>query len=633
MTVKRLQLSLHQHMLLANLMIMIKFQVPLTTRLISSRLLLPSQQQEQPRALKPVRLLSVSRLVGFFALVGASLSAPSDSKCANSCDSHSTNEAQADKDEDAFLSANEAIAAAVSRRISEQSSANLISETEASTIKTVAVHGADELNDDAEVLRCINDKIEELTIEQQTKIDCHNGTNHSVLAKAGKNDPLMCKRLMIVSSRTPDIEDFCTMCLPSVTVIRYNFDDSCEQWMKIVAASKETLHSGEDKFKTVALANHGPPGDNWDILSTVGMDVPSGKKDPGFDDMFALMASLAADRVDLLACALAATDAGVRFVEETETKLCVNFAASDDVTGNAASGGDWVLETDNINVKALYFEESLMEAFDGSFLLKQLTLKSVPIFESCEDGFISLVAEKVLMADYREGHVFTQIGEEGDHMWILHKGKIQQKDAKGEIVVREAVGDELTPAFGGLALMEEGPRRFEFKALTDVNASVLSRADLRTCFESFPSAEATMWTAVMNKYHLPSGDPPSQIRAVTKPAPAAASLSNDSEAAAIKPESAHAACQLNDNDPVSDDAINQEQNDVAKSAAGAATSSEASERTLVNAEPVPTAANSSQLRMRPCPSRGTMKIPSCLLQIGVLHHSQRQTLMHLLLPI
>jgi hypothetical protein len=135
-----------------------------------------------------------------------------------------------------------------------------------------------------------------------------------------------------------------------------------------------------------------------------------------------------------------------------------------------------------------------------------VSLQKVPIFEDCEDAFVSLVAQKVSTSTHIKGHIFSQIGEECDRMWILHEGKISQKDCLGAIVLREAVGDMFTPAFGGLALMEEGPRRFEFQALTDVKVSVLLRSDLRACFAGFPSAEATMLTAVMNKYHLTAGE-------------------------------------------------------------------------------------------------------------------------------
>ena len=242
----------------------------------------------------------------------------------------------------------------------------------------------------------VHHTVAELALSAQGR---HKAERHHIV-KHGR------PRLMIVSSRTPDIDDFCAMCLPNVMIVRYDFDGSQDDWMKSVASSwddwvKRVVDAGEavacddnetfGKFITVALANHGPPGDRWDILATVGLDVPSGTPDAGLEDMLELMASLASSRVDLLACGLAATEAGVRFVEKTETRLGVNFAASDDVTGNPAAGGDWILETDDINIKCLYFDLDKMAAVEGSFLLK-----------------------KQQALDAKKAHVDALIGEFGD---------------------------------------------------------------------------------------------------------------------------------------------------------------------------------------------------------------------------
>jgi hypothetical protein len=91
--------------------------------------------------------------------------------------------------------------------------------------------------------------------------------------------------------------------------------------------------------------------------------------------MLTLMACRASERVDLLASGLGATKAGVRFAEEIEARLGVSFAASDDVSGNPASGGKRVLVEstgpDDVDVKSLYFDLDKMAAFAGCFLEKQ----------------------------------------------------------------------------------------------------------------------------------------------------------------------------------------------------------------------------------------------------------------------
>ena len=38
-----------------------------------------------------------------------------------------------------------------------------------------------------------------------------------------------------------------------------------------------------------------------------------------------------------------------------EREVKANFAASTDLTGNPKAGGDWVMESDNVDVRDLYF--------------------------------------------------------------------------------------------------------------------------------------------------------------------------------------------------------------------------------------------------------------------------------------
>ncbi len=71
-------------------------------------------------------------------------------------------------------------------------------------------------------------------------------------------------------------------------------------------------------------------------------------------------------RVDLLSCNLTATESGAQLVASLENLTGHNFAASDDLTGNPSSGGDWNLETDNVDAEAVYFDEAKLESFRGN---------------------------------------------------------------------------------------------------------------------------------------------------------------------------------------------------------------------------------------------------------------------------
>merc|ERR1719359_2695213 len=112
---------------------------------------------------------------------------------------------------------------------------------------------------------------------------------------------------MIVSSRTPDIDDFCNMCRDNVLVVRYNFRNNVTQFINLIWGACAKARGGSRRFTTVALANHGPPTNHWEILDGVGYNMNTGQRDDGINELFDVMAGAAQDRVDLLACSLTKT--------------------------------------------------------------------------------------------------------------------------------------------------------------------------------------------------------------------------------------------------------------------------------------------------------------------------------------
>lgn len=85
-------------------------------------------------------------------------------------------------------------------------------------------------------------------------------------------------------------------------------------------------------------------------------------------------------RVDILACELVAGPMGMEVFKELEKESGINLAASSDLTGNTAVGGNWLMETDGVNVQDVYFTENISyftETLLGSvFSLKQILMKA-----------------------------------------------------------------------------------------------------------------------------------------------------------------------------------------------------------------------------------------------------------------
>ena len=53
--------------------------------------------------------------------------------------------------------------------------------------------------------------------------------------------------------------------------------------------------------------------------------------------------------------------------KELEKESGINLAASTDLVGNPSAGGNWLLETDDVNVKGTYFTDDI-SAFSETLL-------------------------------------------------------------------------------------------------------------------------------------------------------------------------------------------------------------------------------------------------------------------------
>ena len=140
-------------------------------------------------------------------------------------------------------------------------------------------------------------------------------------------------------------------------------------------------------FESIALACHGDgpsSGFAWKISTHVFVTEPSALGDGVTSVLTALgKATVEGGRVDLFACSLLATPEGKLTFESIQRATATHFAASDDLTGNARGaealneggggrgrgggtrGQDWIMESDGVNVKPLYFADT--SEFEGNF--------------------------------------------------------------------------------------------------------------------------------------------------------------------------------------------------------------------------------------------------------------------------
>lgn len=180
------------------------------------------------------------------------------------------------------------------------------------------------------------------------------------------------KRLVLVSSAIDGLDTFMeavrhvgSMGAPIIAEI-YDFQSSpCD-----VQNHVQELVKKHGVFKTVAFCSCS--GDDvkegkWQLVAHKGLCFATGKLDEGINELFQTLADAASVRLDLIACSLASSEAGMKHLNDLKRETKTTIAASSDILGNAIVGGNWVLETDGIDLVDVYFDHGKIENWNGTF--------------------------------------------------------------------------------------------------------------------------------------------------------------------------------------------------------------------------------------------------------------------------
>ncbi|MCP4120666.1 MAG: DUF4347 domain-containing protein, partial [Bacteroidetes bacterium] len=156
--------------------------------------------------------------------------------------------------------------------------------------------------------------------------------------------------VLVISSDINDADDLANAAKDGVIVVRY--DASGTTMEDLSGLIRDTLDGRE--AETIAFAAHNP-----ELVTS-----------PGNADQQAFWQAVGdmlseEGRIDLLACNVIGDQAGQAFVAKIEELSGADVAASADPTGNEAYGGDWVLESDGVDIQSTYFDAEKLEGFDG----------------------------------------------------------------------------------------------------------------------------------------------------------------------------------------------------------------------------------------------------------------------------
>ncbi|PID73337.1 MAG: hypothetical protein CSB33_04185 [Desulfobacterales bacterium] len=172
-------------------------------------------------------------------------------------------------------------------------------------------------------------------------------------------------RVLVVSSDVTDADDLAAAARDDVLVIRYNAaGTSLEDLSGLISDALDGR-----KADSIAFASHNAGGAEVALTGDAVTNLDT-LTDEAQQDFWAGIGAQVAEggRIDILACDVASGEGGEDFLAALEDASGRNVSASTDATGNEAYGGDWVMESDGVDVQRTYFNADRLEDFDGLLL-------------------------------------------------------------------------------------------------------------------------------------------------------------------------------------------------------------------------------------------------------------------------
>ena len=171
--------------------------------------------------------------------------------------------------------------------------------------------------------------------------------------------------LLLVDSAITGYEHIVLAAQPTTSVVV--FDSYVDTFASL---KRKIMDAGRMPLDTIGIVQHGNVyAPYYKLLETqaapaVIADVEG--RDPGLESWSELREFYGwlrdvcgAAVIDLISCGLWANPGWVYVLEKLETELGLNFRASINETGNIASGGDWIQESDGVDIAEVYFTEAI----------------------------------------------------------------------------------------------------------------------------------------------------------------------------------------------------------------------------------------------------------------------------------
>lgn len=177
-------------------------------------------------------------------------------------------------------------------------------------------------------------------------------------------------RLLFVDTRVEQHQLVVDSIAQGVVVVTYD--------SKLDTAKKILTKTPESQFESVAWFGHAPFGPE---VALFGGDPPVAFNAPPVHEFVAdfwkpFVQKTSTPIIDFLGCKVLQDPSWLNFLEVLRAEAEVVVRASDDDTGALKKGGDWVLESHDVNVKNIYFTNTIdtwnstLQTYEGGSIIK-----------------------------------------------------------------------------------------------------------------------------------------------------------------------------------------------------------------------------------------------------------------------
>ncbi|TIH15583.1 DUF4347 domain-containing protein [Marinifilum sp. JC120] len=204
--------------------------------------------------------------------------------------------------------------------------------------------------------------------------------------------------VLVASSGLADVNDLLGAAKENVVTVTYDGDtDNPDEIFNKIESALDGKQAA-----SIGFASHSIGSGSIHLGGDYSVDADTLISNPEMTEFWKNVGSLVEPdgHIDLLGCGVADGEIGKDFIAKLEQVTGREIAASIDDTGNAQSGGNWLLEEGGVDLAELYFDSGKLGEFDGVLATPYITtsLSHLKFYDTDRDGFYEIDSAEKLIA-------------------------------------------------------------------------------------------------------------------------------------------------------------------------------------------------------------------------------------------